>query len=394
MVSTVRSTVRAGAVVLTLTAFASLQAQTVKVGLWSHSGSGVFSELSVSVAAGDYRLIDGEGNELYSARELKNSLTVLAYENQAIQVSSGEDPRLVADQLIFVPTTSGARIRTRLNGKPAERHAGALHIFPDRRTRSGGLRAVLEVGMEDYLPGVLSAESGVGHRIPYYAAQATVSRTYTVQAAGRHRMEGFDVCDRVHCQVYHGTAYATEPMYKGVRDSRGLVLVDGEGECITAAFHSNCGGHTQGAQHVWQRPLPYLQGVADTFCLAMPHSHWENVVARSAWARWLKKHGLKSDGITQWLPRERTPHLMDSTTAVRSSEARNHFHLRSAFFVAIDEGDSTRFVGQGFGHGIGLCQEGAMARAVAGHAMEDILHAYFKDVYLVKMSHLDPLGAE
>jgi stage II sporulation protein D len=74
--------------------------------------------------------------------------------------------------------------------------------------------------------------------------------------------------------------------------------------------------------------------------------------------------------------------LLDSTAAIRAAAARSAFDLPSAFFVAMDHGSHVELIGQGFGHGIGMCQEGAMARAQAGASSWDILSAYFQDVYL------------
>ena len=282
--------------------------------------------------------------------------------------------------LLLRPTSPGDVFELKPPGQAPQMHAGALHL--DGR---GGrqVRAILETSLESYLPGVLSAEAGKGHGLAYYEAQAIVSRTYTIQAQHRHRVEGFHVCDRVHCQVYHGLTTATDTMFVAVANTRHQVLIDNAGRPITAAFHSNCGGHTQGAEAVWQTSLPYLRCVRDTFCARGAHSHWEQTIDGERWRAWLaEQRGGRDDGPSSMFPTERSPHLLDSTVAIRAAEARSAFGLPSAFFVAHDTGAEVALIGQGFGHGIGLCQEGAMARARAGASAWDILNAYYQQIHL------------
>lgn len=282
--------------------------------------------------------------------------------------------------VLIRPTAVGDVLELRPPGKARQLHTGALHL--DGRN-GRGIRAILETSLERYLPGVLSAEAGKGHDLAFYEAQAIVSRTYTVQALRRHQVEGFHVCDQVHCQVYHGLTTATDTMYNAVANTRHHILIDDRGQPITAAFHSNCGGHTQGAEAVWQRSLPYLRCVRDTFCAGGAHSHWEKELAGEAWRTWLtEQRGGLSAGPTSMFPRKRSPHLLDSTHAIRAAAARSAFDLPSAFFVAHDQGDKVALTGQGFGHGIGMCQEGAMARAAAGAEAWEILNAYYQNVHL------------
>lgn len=275
-------------------------------------------------------------------------------------------------------------MRGRIELKPpdgaSQLHPGALHL--DNR-QGKGFRVILETQMERYLPGVLSAETGKGHAPSFYEAQAIVSRTYTTRSQHRHRLEGFHVCDQVHCQVYHGITTCTPDMYQAVSRTRNKILIDEQGVPITAAFHSNCGGHTQGAEAVWQVALPYLRCIRDTFCARGVHSHWEREISGHDWRTWLSdQRGGNEHGPSSMFPRERAPHLLDSTAAIRAAAARSAFDLPSAFFVAMDHGSHVELVGQGFGHGIGMCQEGAMARAQDGASCWDILSAYFQGVHL------------
>ena len=67
---------------------------------------------------------------------------------------------------------------------------------------------------------------------------------------------------------------------------------------------------------------------------------------------------------------------------------RSDWKLKSTFFEAIPNGEYVYLSGRGFGHGTGLCQEGAMKMASSGFSYPDILHFYYKDVHLINMSAL------
>lgn len=346
------------------------QAPVLKVGL---NGGEDMSAWSVRAMSEGYAWVNASGEVLKGVEPLI-WLSLEASGRALNETTGGND-----DYWLMRPTVPGAIFELKRPGAMAALHAGALHI--DAR-QGGEVRLILETSLESYLPGVLSAEAGKGHAPAFYEAQAIVSRTYTVQAHRRHATEGFHVCDRVHCQVYHGLTTVTDTMYDAVANTRHKILINQSGAPITAAFHSNCGGHTQGAEAVWRASLPYLRCVADTFCLKGNHSHWETTVDSKRWGDWLADARGHAEGPTSLLPTERKPHLMDTTVAIRAAAARAAFGLPSAFFVALDNGETVDLIGRGFGHGIGMCQEGAMARAAAGHTSWEILNAYYQQVFL------------
>ncbi len=286
------------------------------------------------------------------------------------------------DYAYFRPLVADSRLRIDPAGPMhAQHHPGGLHVL-----REGDkLRCILDVALDDYLVGVLSAEAGKGHHPEFYRAQAIVSRTYTLTSIQRHAGQGFNLCDAVHCQAYHGISNANEIQRDAVRSTSGLVLLDRQGAPITAAFHSNCGGQTQGAENVWQRPLPYLVGVQDTFCLAMPHCQWEKSVPMSQWEAWLQAQPGPAPASLQFLPTDRVNDLPDDRATIRAAEVRKAFALRSSYFVTLAQGDTVRFIGKGFGHGVGMCQEGAMNRARHGATAHEILHTYYSGVKIADL---------
>lgn len=282
------------------------------------------------------------------------------------------------DHLILVPIIPASKITLIAPRRSSRSILGAVHI----RATSVGLECIAEMPLEAYISGVVVAEAGKGHATEFYHAQAIVSRTYSVQAQGRHAATGFDVCNTVHCQVFAGLQTVNDTIWNAVLSTQDVILVDGANRPIIAAFHSNCGGHTQGSEAVWQHALPYLKGIPDPFCLHYPHSHWEKSIASNDWKQWLETEGHGNLSNAFWLPKERTAYLMNAQQALNTQRVRNQFGLRSGFFVALQETDSVRFIGQGFGHGVGMCQEGAMGRAASGWDAWEILSTYYHGVHL------------
>ncbi len=252
----------------------------------------------------------------------------------------------------------------------------------------GRLQLVSEVEVENYVSGVIEAESGSGQELEYYKVQAVISRTYALNNLTRHALEGFQVCDATHCQVYHGKPRMEMKAAQAAEFTKDIVIVDHEINLITAAFHSNCGGRTLDADEVWSKPTTYLIGKCDTFCLTMPHSNWEKTVHRERWVDYLntKRYPLTDNPTEQELsfyPSQKIKFYADSSVKIPMKTIREDFKLRSAFFNVQSVGDSVIFMGQGFGHGVGLCQEGAMRMARLGNGYENIIHFYYSDVHLI-----------
>ena len=178
--------------------------------------------------------------------------------------------------------------------------------------------------------------------------------------------------------------------------TRDLVVVDADIHLIHATFHSNCGGETMNAEDVWSKSEPYLVSTMDTFCLHSPHASWEKSIPRAKWLSYLSKtYGVNTDdsnivaSVTDHVPECRELYLSNISPEVPLAEVRREFDLRSAYFSIHPDGDMVVLEGRGFGHGVGLCQEGAMRMARDGFNYSDILHYYFANVHLVKLQNLD-----
>lgn len=123
-----------------------------------------------------------------------------------------------------------------------------------------GPLVVNRVPLEDYLLGVVPAEMGFG-QLEALKAQAVAARSFALVRKGAHAREGFDLCDREHCQVYGGVEAEAPLATQAVQQTQGWVLAF-QGQPVQAFFHSTCGGHTEAAEAaLTSRPVPYLPGV-------------------------------------------------------------------------------------------------------------------------------------
>ena len=225
--------------------------------------------------------------------------------------------------------------------------------------------------------------------------QSILCRTYLLAHISKHVLEGFQVCDDVHCQAYLSRTTDLE-VKKGVNDTKGLVVVDNDLNIITAAFHSNCGGQTVASQDVWAMSTTYLKSVKDTFCLKQPHAHWKRNIPLEDWKAYLQlKHkypvddSLKlNDATTFTQPNGRAIYFTDKDLKIPLKIIRADFQLKSTYFSVEQQGEFIIFNGKGYGHGVGLCQEGAMRMADLNYSYKEILNFYYKEVHLVDLSAL------
>ncbi len=253
-----------------------------------------------------------------------------------------------------------------------------------------------KIEIEKYIGGVVESESGTRTSLEYYKLQSILCRTYLLVHINRHVLEGFQVCDDVHCQAYLSRTTDAD-IQKGVNDTKGLVVVDNDLNLITAAFHSNCGGQTVASQDVWAAPTTYLKSVKDTFCIKQTHAKWKRTIPMEDWKAYLQlKHKypvddslMLSNATSFNQTYGRSIYFTDRDLKIPLKIIRADFQLKSTYFSVEQQGESVIFNGRGYGHGVGMCQEGAMRMANLNHSYKEILNFYYKDVHLVDLSALN-----
>jgi len=256
-------------------------------------------------------------------------------------------------------------------------------------------RLINRVDLEKYIEGVVQSEGGTKSPIEYYKCQAVICRTYALENLFRHSTEGFNLCDDVHCQAYHTKCLLSDDIVKATLETKGLIIVDTTLSLITATFHSNCGGETVGSEYVWLQPRSYLKPVKDPFCKSGRSAYWTKTITLSKWETYLKNHGISTDVGTYNLndytfnQPNRLSHYSYNGKTIPLKTIRQDFRLRSSFFEIKQEGNDIKFIGKGYGHGVGLCQEGAMEMAKQGYSYQQIIKFYYKNIFVVSLRALE-----
>jgi stage II sporulation protein D len=266
--------------------------------------------------------------------------------------------------------------------------------------------------MDDYLKGVVPLEIGTQAAGDAAAveAQAVAARSYAVMhLAGASRV--YDMVATVQDQVYGGASAETAVGNQAVEATAGLVLLY-EGQVVNAPYHSTCGGSTAEPQDVWGTgPEPYLRRVSDQipgtqrfYCDAAPKYRWTRTFSagelRESLARYVRTlpgggagiGNLRAVTVTEVTPAGRVATLTvdgdRGSWALRGNEMRSALRLPSGeilystyFSVEAVPGpqgvETLVLQGGGNGHGVGMCQAGAIGRARAGQDFRTILETYY-----------------
>jgi stage II sporulation protein D len=321
------------------------------------------------------------------------------------------------DTLLLAPEGRG------LCGWNGRWYRGGFRVF--RSPRGSGLTLVNEVRLEDYLRGVLPEEIGTPPESDFEAvkAQAVAARSYTLSYLGRRADLGFDLWASIEDQVYGGTARENVQSNRALQATRGEVLLS-DGVPIRALYSSACGGRTSNVEDVWPWPwTPYLRSVRDaealhadsSYCSLSANYRWRETWGVDAFVATLRKFApaegvpegaLDGNLIDVWIESRsrsgRVQEVVVSTTAgicvLRGDRTRWALRrpgtdaiLKSAFFkigiLRAADGAPLQVVatGAGNGHGIGMCQWGAMGMARAGKSYREILRHYYKST---RIAHL------
>lgn len=317
---------------------------------------------------------------------------------------------------------------------PGGSYRGEFLVLPTPRGR--GVTLVNNVELEDYLKGVVPWEIGRhdAGKFDALCAQAVAARTYTIASLGSRSSRGFDVVATVMDQVYKGAADEDARCNEAIAATAPLVLRHG-GREIEAYYSACCGGSSAAVAEVWAKDdKPYLRQRADgpgrdgePWCAGSTYFHWretwsvralEAILQRTLpeYVDYMAQGGRSRWGAPSFTParggaagrpgalrdleiRRRTPSGRIAELAIVTEAGTYHVRgdrvrwvltpasgnpsiLRSALFELelVRDGSRLREVavrGRGFGHGIGLCQTGALGMAAAGVSWREILAHYY-----------------
>jgi stage II sporulation protein D len=276
------------------------------------------------------------------------------------------------------------------------RYKGTVELLD---ANDGYLTVVNQLPMEDYVMGVLAGEVPSSWPMEALKAQAVAGRTFAVykQMESRHKGLPYDLENNTSYQMYIGSRLVNANIRQAVQETQDEIMTY-QDQPIMAVFHSNCGGETTGAEQVWGQSLPYLRPVSCSFDKQGKHYQWQAEIAISEVALKLRAANVRLYNITQVLSIQRDGSGRVLSLTLNDGEGGQKKIKGAAFRMAVgpDVVRSTRFdvkldgakmllTGTGWGHGVGLCQDGACGMAKAGYGAFDILRHYYYGVILDKM---------
>jgi stage II sporulation protein D len=347
-----------------------------------YSGSAMFT-----VTQGKYKL------DAYDEKSIiltKDDPVVFALINGKIAVKTTQSAGFLCDSLIVEGLTEKDNFSLRVNGGLGmqQQYSGDLQCISDL-----GIIIFINIcEIEDYISGVVRAEGGVSN-LEYLKSQAVLARTYVYRNYDRHLIDRYNLCDNTHCQAFNGIT-ADSLVIRAASETKGLVVVDIDNALIVAPFHSNCGGETSPADGVWLSGHPYLKKVIDPFCTGSRNAVWRKTLPVSEWQAYLRNAGFTvgaGDPVNYNFSQiTRLNDYRVGSFLLPFRQIRNDLNLRSSFFSVFTEGDSIILKGRGYGHGVGLCQEGAMGMASKGFKFKEIIEFYFSGVIVTDVKNIKP----
>lgn len=347
----------------------------------------------VTPTEGSYKIITSKGDI-----QLKtNQIVYLSRVGDSILVRDASTNLGTWPRVSIVGQTENdvIRVKSIMPAFPARLYDENLSIYVEYNR----MMAINIVDQEKYIASVVEAEAGPNKDEEFYKAQSLIARTFALAHLAKHKGEGFNLCDGTHCQVYKGKQGLDKKIYTSTLATKNLVIIDTTKQLITAAFHSNCGGFTANSEDVWLTPKSYLVSVEDKHCLGSRNATWEVRIPLSKWKKFLQTKGVDSTSISDvkqydFKPKVRPVYYQIANKKIPTIEIRSNFKLRSAFFSVTVVKDMVRILGRGYGHGVGLCQEGAMAMANRGWKYDKIINFYFKGIRIVDINELTPVEQE
>lgn len=257
---------------------------------------------------------------------------------------------------------------------------------PSIRVQSGS--EIRSLNLEDYVARVLAGEANPNWPLEMLKAQAIAARTFALLRMRERMNSDFHIRNSVNDQVLKNERHKS--LREATESTRGLVLINGD-VLAESSFHSTCGGHTARALDVWGRDYSHLRGVKCGYCTKSPNYLWtanldlklideklgQKITELSIASRF-------ADGrVKDFRLNSSKPSTMNSN-AFRL--AIGPMQVKSTWITSFDKQKKKIIIkGQGFGHGVGMCQYGAKEMAQKGKSFKEILIYYYPSTEIKKL---------
>ncbi len=314
-----------------------------------------------------------------------------------------------------------------------------FHSFEDRAyrgsvaltaDRAGKIAVINQVDLEDLLKGLVPSEIFAKAHPEALKAQAVTGRGEILAKIGlKHLADPYLLCTEQHCAVYKGVGGEAASTNAAVDATRGEAIFDATDHLVDSVYSAVCGGHTENNDVVWGGvPNPSLRGRPDLLPGKAPPVDPKDLkaflasegnyackvssFAQPSKFRWEKRFTAKD--VDEKLASYNLGHVMAMTVSERGVSGRARLlqvsgetgattlrteltirrtfgMLNSAMFELKAERDAKGrptawvFTGGGWGHGVGMCQTGAIGRAEAGQNYREILGHYFNGAQVARI---------
>lgn len=374
------------------------------------------------------------------ARFNDNEKIQISYTNHFFQVFTHSDTIYSTTDGLKLTTNSGGELMVKdvkygvgwwWQGSEDRFYEGDFYIY---KNELGYLNGVVELPLEDYLKGVVPYEIGPDAPMEALKAQAIAARSEAVVAltSKLYAGMGYNLTSDVECQVFSGNKKRNANTDKAIEETKGIILSE-NGVPMNAYYASNCGGHSELITNVWPSRKPFksyklaksdnsmaknlnLQGEEqvkdwinaspDVFCnpdngtklplFSQENFRWQKKYELSSVANMISDDSLKGK-LLKINPKKRGPsgriyHAMfvfesDTMEVKGELNIRQKWKpaLRSSCFYTEVNNDSLYIYGAGWGHGVGMCQSGAISQAKQGFQYPQILQHYYPKAKLMEI---------
>ena len=269
--------------------------------------------------------------------------------------------------------------------------------------KPGGGYTVTTMALETYVARVVAGEALRDSQPAALEALAITVRTFALANRGRHRADGFDLCDQTHCQVVRTATAATE---RAAQITAGQLLLR-DGAPASVYYSAACGGHTERPSDVWPgaEDPPFLPSQKDDACRGAPE--WTAAIATRDLSRALREAGFRGElrdvivasrntsGRVARLRVEglRPDQISGQDLRVAVGRTLGWQYIKSTAFDLTRDRDGYRFSGRGSGHGVGMCVIGSARLAEGGTSAQAILARYFPGLELSGGARLSSVGS-
>lgn len=291
-----------------------------------------------------------------------------------------------------------------------QKFKGSLHILTAKNNKSCDV--VYESSIDDYLSSLLTKEMNSSWPIEALKAQAVAARTYALHKMNSKQVSiaaGFDKHYHLESSEKHQVSGqyfdATKETRRATRSTKGYVLVGPKGKMNPVFFHAKCGGRTLVPEDVWQNKVNGYKSVTCKRCDKKVDKKFRQRITRKRFLKFLD-WAKKNDHLNQKIIIGKNPsiyllkdydygrnirlYVNNYAVFIKKSVVRRYFGRvivpSNNFVLRFNKARGTyTLVGRGNGHGVGMCQMGALDLAQKGWSYRKILSHYYPNHKLKKV---------